>query len=92
MKVMEGDLKETLFAWPESGEEEKPLEVKNINNYKKDEVTYISGMCAKMCHRYASLHGRQKCGHGLRIRFQAKCIVPTGMTRVKLVLATSQHA
>jgi len=42
MKVMEGDLKETLFAWPESGEEEKPLEVKNINNYKKDEVTYIS--------------------------------------------------
>ena len=43
MKIMEGQLKETLYAWPRDPNVEQPLAVTNSNIYKKNEVAYICG-------------------------------------------------
>lgn len=43
MKMLEGQLKETLFAWPLDPNLEQPLNVTDTNIYKKDEVAYICG-------------------------------------------------
>ena len=43
MKMMEGQLKETLYAWPQDPSVEEPLTVTNTNIYKNNEVTYICG-------------------------------------------------
>jgi hypothetical protein len=40
---MEGQLKETLYAWPHDPNVEEPLTVTNTNVYKNNEVTYICG-------------------------------------------------
>lgn len=40
-QVLDGQLKETLYHWPES--EGQALEVKEVNEYDTDEVAYICG-------------------------------------------------
>ena len=41
MKVLQGCLRETLFDWPEKGQE-SPLKVKKATVFHKDDVTYMS--------------------------------------------------
>ena len=58
MKVLRGSLKETLYEWPpetpsegeasEAGEM-RPMIVKEVMNYKTDEVTYINGRYTHVC-------------------------------------------
>ena len=43
MKIMEGQLKETLFAWPHDPSVEEQLTETATNIYKNNEVTYICG-------------------------------------------------
>ena len=43
MKVMEGQLKETLYEWPHDKNVEEPLAVADTNIYKTNEVAYICG-------------------------------------------------
>ena len=43
MKMMEGQLKETLYAWPRDPSVNEPLNVTDTNIYKQNEVTYICG-------------------------------------------------
>ena len=44
LKVLDGRLKETQFAWPSKSEPEKPLEPTGSRLYKTNEVNYINGM------------------------------------------------
>ncbi|XP_046857591.1 cysteine dioxygenase type 1-like [Xenia sp. Carnegie-2017] len=41
MKIMEGQLKETLYSWPQNNDVEESLNVQECNYFKKDEVAYI---------------------------------------------------
>lgn len=44
VKVLDGQLKETLFAWPPADTDaEQPLQQTSLSIYDKDGVTYING-------------------------------------------------
>ena len=46
MKVLAGDLLETLFDWPEKGKQQQQghaMKVTAQHSYSRDQVTYISG-------------------------------------------------
>lgn len=45
MKVLAGDLLETLYDWPEEGEQQqsRAMKVTAQHSYSRDQVTYISG-------------------------------------------------
>ena len=43
VKVLDGTLRETLFAWPENSEEEAEMTKLSVNDYQKDSVAYING-------------------------------------------------
>lgn len=49
MKIMNGQLKETLYAWPHNPNVEEPLAVTDTNIYKNNEVTYICGKVFGLC-------------------------------------------
>jgi cysteine dioxygenase len=42
VKVLDGQLMETMFAWPEDSEEETEMRQTDVNTYKKEGVTYIN--------------------------------------------------
>ncbi len=42
VKMLDGHLKETLFEWPEGGEETE-MQQKQMSVYPKEGVTYING-------------------------------------------------
>ena len=44
VKMLEGELKETMFEWPSSSEEETEMTLVEKNIYGKNGVTYINGM------------------------------------------------
>ncbi|KAK4176007.1 RmlC-like cupin domain-containing protein [Triangularia setosa] len=42
MKILRGDLTETRYAFPEAGEEEKPMKVISEKVYKENQVAYMA--------------------------------------------------
>lgn len=42
MKVLDGELQETKFAWPSKQDHKKPMEVTGTKLYERDQVTYIN--------------------------------------------------
>lgn len=40
---MDGQILETMYAWPEDAEDEKPMRVLNRTSVAVDEVSYING-------------------------------------------------
>lgn len=45
VKVLDGELRETMFAWPSESEKETEMHKTDVNDYPKDGVTYINGKC-----------------------------------------------
>ena len=43
MKVLDGKLLETKFAWPSKEDRKKPMKVLGTSTYEKDQVAYING-------------------------------------------------
>ena len=43
VKVLDGELREVMFKWPENGEDESEMEQQESNTYQRDQVTYING-------------------------------------------------
>ena len=43
VKILRGDLQETMYDWPETQDEETEMHKKDVNVYPKDGVTYING-------------------------------------------------
>ena len=50
LKVLDGRLKETQFAWPSESDPEKPLEPIATRFQETNEVAYINGMINNYCH------------------------------------------
>lgn len=44
MKVLDGTLKESLFAWPENSKKKNAMTQLAANTYERDQVAYINGM------------------------------------------------
>jgi cysteine dioxygenase len=42
LKVLAGELTETIYNMPEKGCEDRPLSIKSANTHQADQVTYIS--------------------------------------------------
>lgn len=42
VKILDGELMETMFDWPSGSEEGEEMKKTNVNVYHKDEVTYIN--------------------------------------------------
>lgn len=42
MKVLEGTLQETMFAWPEQGKKKESMTQLAVNTYNRDQVAYIN--------------------------------------------------
>jgi len=43
MKVMDGSLYESRFAWPASKKKSAPMQSNGVSCYTKDQVAYING-------------------------------------------------
>ena len=44
MKVLDGTLKESTFAWPEESKKKNAMIQLASNTYERDQVAYINGM------------------------------------------------
>lgn len=45
MKILDGQLKETLYDWPSESNTEQPLKVVGMNYFNTNSVAYINGRC-----------------------------------------------
>ena len=43
VKILDGDLQESMFAWPSDSQEETEMAKTDVNVYGKDGVAYING-------------------------------------------------
>ena len=43
VKVLDGTLRESMFAWPQDSEQEAEMTKLAVNDYQKDGVAYING-------------------------------------------------
>ena len=43
VKVLDGQITETMFKWPEKEDDEEPMQVLKQTTVKVDDVTYING-------------------------------------------------
>ena len=43
VKILDGTLRETMFAWPQDSEQEAEMSKIGVRDYAKDSVTYING-------------------------------------------------
>ena len=44
VKILDGQLQESMYEWPSDSEEEKQMIKTDVHVYKKDGVAYINGM------------------------------------------------
>jgi cysteine dioxygenase len=51
VKILRGDLQETMYDWPENKDEETEMHKREVMVYPKDGVTYINGKELLSCHR-----------------------------------------
>jgi hypothetical protein len=43
VKILEGELQETMYNWPSESDGETHMTAREVNRYKRDGVTYING-------------------------------------------------
>ena len=43
VKILDGELRETLYAWPKEGDQEQELKAVKVTTCNKNDATYING-------------------------------------------------